>query len=50
MYSLTRFGLQVERMRVFIQMTRNGATKDEAFTYIDLLYPMKDEPDEEQSD
>jgi hypothetical protein len=30
------------RVRVFIEMTRAGASKSEAFTFIDLMYPLED--------
>jgi hypothetical protein len=39
---LTRVGLENERVRVFLEMLRNGATKEEAFAYIELIYPFEE--------
>jgi hypothetical protein len=44
----TRRGLERLRFLAFVQMTRSGATKDEAYTYIDLIHPVKTEPFEEE--
>jgi hypothetical protein len=38
---LTRRGLERERFLAFVSMTRNGATHDEAFAYIDLIWPLE---------
>jgi hypothetical protein len=39
---MTRIGLERARVRIFIEMIRAGATKDEAFAYIDLIYPLEE--------
>jgi hypothetical protein len=39
---MTRRGLERIRVRVFMQMLRSGATKDQAFAYIDLIYPLEE--------
>jgi hypothetical protein len=36
---VTRRGLENIRVRVFTEMIRSGATKEEAFAYLDLIYP-----------
>jgi len=33
------------RARVFREMIRDGATAAEAFTYIDMMWPVEDEDD-----
>ena len=40
---MTRRGLENARVRVFTEMVRSGASKEEAFAYIDLIYPLDDE-------
>jgi len=39
---MTRAGIERERFLVFVSMTRNGATREEAFAYIDLIYPLEE--------
>jgi len=39
---MTRRGLEAIRVRVFTEMVRNGATKAEAFAYIDLIHPLEE--------
>jgi hypothetical protein len=39
---MTRLGLERIRVRVFIQMLRAGASKAEAFAYIELMYPFEE--------
>ena len=38
---MTRRGLENERVRVFVAMVKAGASKDEAFAYIDLMWPIE---------
>jgi hypothetical protein len=38
---LTTVGLENIRVKVFVEMIRAGATKSEAFAYIDLIYPFE---------
>lgn len=37
---MTRAGIERERFLAFVQMTRSGATRDEAFAYLDLVFPI----------
>ena len=39
---MTRAGLEAERFRVFVAMTRDGATSEEALAYLDLVLPFPD--------
>jgi hypothetical protein len=39
---MTRAGIERERFLAFVQMTSAGASRDEAFTYIDLIHPFED--------
>jgi hypothetical protein len=41
---VTRVGLERIRVRVFSEMLRAGATKDEAFAYIELIHPLEELP------
>jgi hypothetical protein len=42
---VTRIGIERMRVRVFLEMIRSGATKQEAFAYIDLIYPFEEAKD-----
>ena len=39
---MTRLGLENIRVRIFSEMIRAGATKAEAFAYIDLIHPFEE--------
>ena len=39
---MTRRGIERMRVLVFVEMMKNGATKDEAFDYIDLIHPFEE--------
>jgi hypothetical protein len=39
---VTRIGLERIRVRIFLEMIRSGATKQEAFAYIDLIHPFEE--------